>query len=319
VNLSRADAQGNTLLGSREREVSVDRMDDLEAFLAIVEKGSQTAAAKYLRRSLQSIGRSLAALERSVGSELVRRSTRRSQPTEAGLALYHRLKPALLEINDAKREVASKRAEPFGVLRIAAPVRFASAFVVPVICDFMQRYGQISVELKTSDRKVNLQEEDVDLAIRIRDLPDSGLRARRLAELRIVVFGAPAYLERHGRPRHPTELERHQCVVRNADPDGAKWPFRIDGKREMVRVTGRFATDDAHAVHDAVAGGLGLGLAPAWQIQHLLDQGAVEIILEDFESAKLPVFAVSPSTKLPLAKTRLFVDMLATRLKRARL
>jgi DNA-binding transcriptional LysR family regulator len=297
----------------------LDRMEDLEAFLAIVEKGSQTAAAKHLRRSLQSIGRSLATLEHNVGVELVRRNTRRSQPTEAGLALYHRLKPALLEINDAKREVANKRAEPFGVLRIAAPVRFAAAFVVPVICNFMQRYAQINVELKTSDRKVNLHEEDVDLAIRIRDLPDSALRARRLGELRIVVFGAPAYFERHGRPMHPAELERHQCVVRNADPDGEKWPFRIAGKRETVRVTGRFATDDAAAVHDAVACGLGLGLAPAWQIQHLIEQGAVEVILEDFAPAKLPIFAVSPPTKIPLAKTRLFVDMLAARLKRAHL
>jgi len=297
----------------------MDRMDDLEAFVAIVEKGSQTAAARHLRRSLQAIGRSLATLERNVGVELVRRSTRRSQPTEAGLALYHRLKPALLEINDAKRETSSKRAEPYGVLRIAAPIRFASAFVVPVICDFMQRYAQIKVELKTSDRKLNLSEEDVDVAIRIRTLQDSALRARRLGELRVVVFGAPAYFENHGRPRHPSELERHHCIVRSTDPDGEKWSFRIRGKQETVRVTVCFVSDDAAAVHGAVACGLGLAVGPAWQIEELVDQGRVEVVLQDFEPPKLPIFAVSPPTKLPLAKTRLFVDMLAARLKRARL
>jgi DNA-binding transcriptional LysR family regulator len=294
-------------------------MDDLEAFVAIVEKGSQTAAARHLRRSLQSIGRSLAALERNVGMELVRRSTRRSQPTEAGQALYERLKPALLEINDAQREITSKRSEPHGVLRIAAPIRFASTFVVPVIGELMQRHAQITVELKTSDRKVNLYEEDVDVAIRIRSLADSALRARRLAELRVVVFGAPAYFEKHGRPRHPSELERHQCIVRSTDPDGEKWSFRIRGKQQNVRVTGRFSSDDAAAVHGAAACGVGLCQAPAWQIEHLIDQGKVEIVLQEFEPPRMPIFAVSPPTKLPLARTRLFVDMLAAHLERAHL
>jgi DNA-binding transcriptional LysR family regulator len=297
----------------------MDRMDDLEAFIAIVEKGSQTAAAKHLRRSLQSIGRSLGTLERSVGVELVRRSTRRSQPTAAGLTLYRRLKPALLEINDAKSEVGKARAEPFGVLTIASPVRFASAFVVPVICDFMRRYPQIDVELKTSDRKADVYEDGLDLAIRIRDLPDSGLRARRLGQLRVVVFGAPAYFEKHGRPRHPVELARHQCILRSADPEGEQWPFRVRGKRETFRVSGRFSTDDAAAVSAAVADGLGLGLAPAWHIRSLVEEGTVQVVLEEFEAATIPIFAVSPPTKTPAARTRLFIDMLVARMKRERL
>jgi DNA-binding transcriptional LysR family regulator len=299
--------------------MTMDRMDDLEAFVVIVEKGSQTAAAKYLRRSLQSIGRSLTSLERSTGVELIRRNTRRSQPTEAGLTLYHRLKPALLEIQAAKREVANKRSEPFGVLRVAAPIRFSSAFVVPVIGDFMRRYPQIHVALKTSDRKVDVYEEEVDLAVRIRDLPDSGLKARRLATLRVVVIGAPSYFAKYGRPKHPEELARHQCILRGADPEGEKWTFRIRGKNETVRVAGRFTTDDASTVHEAVACGLGLGIAPAWQVRSLLERGAVEIVLPEFEPAKRPIFAVSPATKLPPPKARVFIDMLAARLKQEEL
>lgn len=115
----------------------MDRLEDLEAFLAIVEKGSQTAAAKHLQRSLQAVSRSLSALERGVGTELVRRSTRRSGPTEAGLALYQRIKPAFLEIASATQEISKTGREPSGVLRIAAPVWFASAYVVPAVCDFM--------------------------------------------------------------------------------------------------------------------------------------------------------------------------------------
>ncbi|HKP58604.1 MAG TPA: LysR substrate-binding domain-containing protein [Polyangiales bacterium] len=293
----------------------MDRLDDLEAFLAIVERGSQTAAAKGLRRSLQAIGRSLTALERSVGVELVRRTTRRSQPTEAGLALYHRLKPALLEIQEAKREAANKRSQPFGTLRIAAPVRFSAAFVVPTIREFVQRYPGIELDLRTSDRRVDLYEEKIDVAVRIRHLPDSGLRARRLGALRVVVFGAKSYLERYGRPREPNQLVRHQCIVRRTDPEGEKWLFRVRGKDVSIPVRGRFSTDDTNSVQEATALGLGLGRAPAWQIRPLLEQGKVDIVLEEFEAAKLPISAVSPATKLPLPQTKVFIDLLAARLK----
>src|SRR5438477_3012464 len=123
-------------------------MDDVEAFLAIIEMGSQTAAARRLGRSLQSVNRSLAALERSVGVELVRRTTRRSFATEAGLAFYRRVKPAVAEIGEARLEAASRRVEPSGLLRIGAPALFGSAFVVPTIADFIRRYPRMEVDLR---------------------------------------------------------------------------------------------------------------------------------------------------------------------------
>ena len=299
--------------------MNADRMEDLEAFVAIVEKGSQTAAAKHLRRSLQSISRSLGALERSVGIELVRRSTRRSGPTEAGLAYYRRLKPLLQELRNAKLEISDTRGEPSGVLRIAAPVRFSSAHVVPVSCDFMRRYPKIEVELRASDKSVNVHEDGFDLAVRIRELPDSALKARRVGELRVVAYGAPSYFSQHGRPKHPGELAQHQCVVRSADPDAESWPFRVRGRRTTFRVRGRFRCDDTAACEVAVVQGIGIGIAPLWQIRDLVNDGRVQTILEDFEIAKLPIFAVSPATKMPLLKTRLFTELLAAHLKRARL
>lgn len=297
----------------------MDRIDDFEAFLAIVEKGGQTAAARHLHRSLQSISRSLTAVERSVGVELVRRTTRQSSPTEAGLAFYRRLKPAFAEINEARLEAANKRAEPSGLLRIGAPVLFAPAYVVPASCAFMERYPQIEIDLKVSDRNVDLFEEGLDLAVRIREMGDSQLRARRLGDLRVVAFGAPAYFAKYGRPKHPDDLARHHCILRISDGQAETWPFRVGGRRKAVRVRGRFRTDSTAATHAAVAGGLGIGLTPLWQIRSLVDQGAVEITLADFEAAKLPIYAVWPPTKMPLAKTRLFTDLLAEHLKRERL
>jgi DNA-binding transcriptional LysR family regulator len=299
--------------------MTLDRTEDLEAFVAIVERGNQTSAARYLRRSLQSIGRSLAALERSAGTELVSRSTRRSGITEAGLEFYRRVKPALRELEEARREVANTRGEPGGLLRVAAPVRFCSEFVAPAACDFMQRYPKVEVELRASDRGVNVHEEGLDLALRIRELPDSTLKVRRLGELRVVVYGAGSYLAERGRPKHPLELGSHQCVVRSTDPDAAVWPFRVRGRRTTVRVRGRFRCDDTAACEVAVVRGAGLGMAPLWQIRPLLEQKQVELVLEEFEVAKLPIFAVSPPTRLPQQRTRLFIDCLAARLKRARL
>jgi DNA-binding transcriptional LysR family regulator len=295
------------------------RMDDLEAFLAIVENGSQTAAARHLGRSLQSINRSLAALERSTGVELLRRTTRQSHPTEAGLGFYRRVKPAFTEIDEARREATDRRAAPSGVLRISGPVLFASAYLAPAICDFMERYPDIQIDLIVSDRPLDLFEEGLDLAIRIRHMPDSQMRARRLGELRTVVFGAPSYFAKHGRPKHPGDLARHQCVVRITDNEDETWPFRIGGRSKSVRVAGRFRTDSTAAAHVAVVRGLGIGLTPLWQIRDLVDKGDLEIILEEFEAAKFPIHAVWPPSKLPLAKTRLFTEFLAARLKRERL
>jgi len=166
---------------------------------------------------------------------------------------------------------------------------------------------------------VDLLEDGLDLAVRIREMPDSGLMTRRLGELRVVAFASPGYLARHGRPKHPDDLVRHQCVLRHAQGSSETWTFRVGGRRRKVRVQGRFRSDSAAATHAAVASGLGIGLTPLWQIRTLVDRGVVEIVLERFEDAKIAIHAVWPSSKMPSAKTRLFVDALAAHLKRERL
>lgn len=297
----------------------MDRLDNLQAFVAIVEKGSQTAAARHLRRSLQSINRSLVALERSMRVELVRRTTRQSAVTEAGRAFYDRIRPALQEISDAQLEAVDARVDPVGLLRIGAPVLFASAFVVPAVGAFMRQHPQLEVELKVSDRMVDLLEDGLDVAVRIRVMADSGLTARRIGALRVVAFASRDYLAERGRPEHPDELTGHECVLRHAAGSSETWVFREGGRRKAVRVHGRFRSDNAAATHAAVAAGLGIGLAPLWQIRGLLDEGAVEIVLERFEDAEMPVQAVWPSSRLTPTKTRMFVDALAAHLKHERL
>jgi DNA-binding transcriptional LysR family regulator len=260
------------------------------------------------------------ALEQSVGVELIRRTTRKSFATEAGLAFYRRVKPAAAEIAEARLEAASRRAEPSGLLRIAAPVQFGSTFVVPALAEFTARYPRIEADLRTSDQAIHLVGGGFDLAVRVRELPDSSLKTRRLTDIRTVVYASSEYFARHGRPRHPDDLGRHPCILRSiSEGESEAWRFRINGRLRSVRVTGCFSTDNTSAAQAAACYGLGIGYGPLWQIRDHLDRGALKIVLEDFEAPRMPVHAVYPPSGMPPAKTRLFADLLAKRLKRERL
>ncbi|KDC47737.1 transcriptional regulator, LysR family [Bordetella bronchiseptica M85/00/2] len=187
----------------------MSRLEDLETFIHIAEAGSLTQAARRLDRSLQAVSRTLAALEQDLGVQLVHRSTRRLALSEAGQAYYHRIKPAIAAIAQARLDIAERRAAPSGTLRVGAPVLFGPDFLVPVIADYMRAYPQVHVDLQLTDAFADLADEGLDLVVRIGDLPDSGLQGRRLGALRRVVFGAPAYFAQHGRPTHPEELRQH--------------------------------------------------------------------------------------------------------------
>lgn len=297
----------------------MNRIEDLEAFTAVIDKGSLTAAARHLGRSLQAVSRSLAAVEREVGVELIRRTTRRSSPTDAGLAFHRRISGALAEIETAKRETSNRRAEASGLLRIAASNVFAPLYIVPVLPAFLKAHPRVEAELVLSDGFVDLIGEGFDLAVRIGELPDSSLKARLLANSRRVFFAAPGYLAKHGRPQRPEELTRHQCIVRTAAREGNAWPFLVEGRQKSVRVAGRLRTNGALAANQAAADGLGIATAPLWQVRPLLDRGAVELILTRFEPPPVLIHAVWPSTRVLPARTQFFVDFLAAKLKGDRL
>jgi DNA-binding transcriptional LysR family regulator len=299
--------------------MAMDRIEDLQAFVAVVEKGSLTAAARQLGRSLQSVSRSLAALERGIGVELVRRTTRRSTPTEAGLAFHRRLSAALAEVEAATLEASNRGLQVTGLLRITSSTAFAPLYVVPAVRAFLEAHPKLDVELDLSDRYVDLIGEGFDLAIRIGELPDSNLTAKHLADLRRVVFAAPSYLAKHARPRRPEDLVHHECIVRTVARDGNAWPFIVDGRRKVVKVAGRFRTSGALAANEAVAQGIGIGNAPLWQVRALVDRGDVELILTRFEPSPVPIHAVWTATPVLPAKVRMFIEFLAARLKDERL
>jgi DNA-binding transcriptional LysR family regulator len=292
---------------------------DFQAFVATLERGSLTAAARHLNRSLQSVSRSLLALEHDLGVELVRRTTRRSNATETGRTLYRRLSVALAEIDEAMREASNGSAEPAGLLRITTSTAFGPLYLVPAVSAYLGKHPKVEIELDLSDRYTDLVAEGFDLAVRIGEMPDSTLKARRLANLRRVVFAAPSYLAQHGRPKRPEDLIHHACIVRTAALEANAWPFRVEGKSRTIAVMGRFKTSGALAANEAAARGLGIANAPLWQVKALVDRGEVELILTQFEPPPIPVHAVWPATRMLPAKTLLFLDLLAARLKTERL
>lgn len=293
----------------------MSRLEDLEAFIQIAETGSLTESARRLNRSLQAVSRSLASLEDSVGVQLVHRTTRHSALSEAGDAFYRRVKPAMLEIKDAWLDAVDRRAQPSGILRIGAPTLFGPDFLIPIIAEYMEANPQVEVDLQLTDTFVDLTAEGLDLVIRIADLPDSNLQGKKLGELRRVVFGAPSYFDRCGRPIHPKELRHHACIVRTVDSRPGHWAFQINGKKRVIGVRGAFRSNTMSAVYAAVSSGLGLGYSPLWQITHLVDAGQVQIVLQEFEPKPVPIHALWQENRLPPAKVRVFVDFLAKGLK----
>jgi DNA-binding transcriptional LysR family regulator len=297
----------------------LNRIEDYQAFVAIIEKRSLTVAAHLLRRSLQSVSRSLAALEHDIGVELIRRTTRRLSPTDAGLAFYRRLNAALAEIEAAKLETSNRRAEATGLLRVAGSTVFSPHYVVPALTEFLAAHPRVEVELELSDGYVDLIGEGYDLAIRIGELPDSTLRSKLLATSRRVVYAAPSYFAKNGRPQSPEDLLRHECIVRTAARDANAWPFKVNGRLKTVKVAGRLRTSGALAANEAAVRGLGIANAPLWQVRSLVDRGDAELILTGFEPPPTAIHAVWPATRVLPARTQFFIEFLAKHLQKQQL
>jgi DNA-binding transcriptional LysR family regulator len=197
---------------------------------------------------------------------------------------------------------------------------FSAAFVVPAAAEFMSRYRNVEVDLRISDTPIDVISDGLDLAVRIRALDDSSLRARKLNEIRIVVYGSPDYFAKRGRPTQPAHLADHCCVLRGLSESQTEvWPFRQDGASVSTPVKGAFSANETLAVQAAVRNGIGIGRGPFWHIRDFVDAGELEIVLDAFEPAPIPVQAVFPPSPLPPAKTRGFIDLLAKRLAGERL
>jgi DNA-binding transcriptional LysR family regulator len=287
--------------------MAVDRLTPMLIFARIVEGGSLSAGARAVGKSLPAVCRSLAQLEKRLGERLLHRTTRRIALTEAGMEFYERCRRIAAEIEEAEAAVGARNIEPKGVLAVSAPLLFGRMHVAPVVVEYLRRYRKASVSLILADRLVNLVEEGMDVAVRIGELADSTLVARRLGASPRVVCASPEYLTRHGEPARPRDLARHECVRFTGLSPTREWAFL----EEKIKIEGRFVTNNGDAAIDAALHGLGLVMVLGYQVEQPLADGRLVRVLEDFEPVPAPVHAVYSSARLVPAKLKAFLELLS--------
>ncbi|EJN14182.1 transcriptional regulator [Bradyrhizobium sp. YR681] len=245
------------------------------------------------------------------------RTTRRLHPTAAGLDFADRIRLALATIDGAREDLIASDRRLAGPIRVGTSSLFGPEYVTPALSQFLTRNPDVDIELVLSDEHVDLVAEKLDFAVRIGNLPNSNMRVRRIGGLSWAVFASPAYLAAHGRPELPRELSRHECVLRASDDD--RWVF--DNDRRRIAVRGRFRSENAAVRNAAVASGIGIGLAPLWQVRKLIEQGIVEQILVGHEPPPIPLQIVRArrgAGALP-RRVRAAMDFLVARLSALRI
>jgi DNA-binding transcriptional LysR family regulator len=293
------------------------KLQDYEAFIAIVEAGNLTRAAARLRRSLQSVSRSLSALEAHLDVVLIRRTTRTAQPTEAGFAFHRRVSAAFREVALAEAELSDSSETLRGRLRVAGSAVFVGAYVVPAIRDFSRLHPAVAFDLHISEEFTEPVRTGVDIMIRIGRLPPSPMRSRKLASLRRVAIASPSYVAERGRPETPTDLARHACIIRSSAQDARAWTFYArDGTPHRVPVESVFEADNAHVTMHAVLAGMGIAVVPFYHVREAVEAGIAEIVLDDFTLAPTQAHAVWPSGSRTPSRVRRFVDLLVRRFKK---
>ncbi|HVK93323.1 MAG TPA: LysR family transcriptional regulator [Noviherbaspirillum sp.] len=290
----------------------MDTLTSMKAFAAVVDTGSFAAASDRLAMSRAMTSKYVAHLEEHLGTRLLQRTTRKLTLTESGTAYYDRCVQILADIAEAEEGAVHHTESPRGTLRMTIPVSFGNLHMGPVIADYLKQYPEVKIDMLLTDRRVDLIEEGLDLAIRIGTLPESGLIAKKLGSDHVVICGAPDYLERHGIPKTPAELARHNCLTYSYSSSGDEWKLNGPDGSHTVKVSGSLRATNGDMVKLAALGGVGLIRQPTFLAAQDIRAGRLVEVLSEYTSSELGIYAVYPSRKHLSAKVRSFVDFMAT-------
>ena len=289
----------------------MDRLDAMRIFVRVVETGSfsEAAAAEGLAQSTAS--KQVAALEKHLGTQLLRRSSRGLSTTPTGRTYYESVVKLLAEIDVAEALAHEGRDSLTGPLRIAAPSAFGPRYLVPHVKMLMDRYPGLRIELEVADRFLNLVEEGVDVAIRLGHLSDSSLRARRIGSFDLATVASAAYLARRGEPASIKDLENHDCIAFLSETGARRWDFR-EGKRAAAFTPTRGPRfNDAESARAAVAADLGIAHGAHWLFDDMIKSGAARQVLTAHVPLRIPIHAVWAGTARPTNKVRAFIEFFA--------
>jgi DNA-binding transcriptional LysR family regulator len=286
----------------------MDRIDAMQAFVAVADLEGFAPAARKLGLSPSGVTRLISALEERLGARLLQRTTRSVVLTEAGARYLERARRILADVEEAEGGAESERLLPRGRLVVSAPVGFGRLHVSPVVSEYLKRYPEVSADLRMSDLIINLVDEGVDLAVRIGHLPDSSLVARHVGQMRRIVVASPGYLQEHGEPQLPEAIMSHQTIQFSA-MSAHGWRFLKDGQEVLITPTPRLITNSADALVQYAAQGGGLTRLLAYQAADEIKSGRLRIVLQKFEQPPLPIHVVYPTSRLLSAKVRTFIDL----------
>ena len=294
----------------------MDRLQSMEAFVKVVEQGSFAGAANVLGLSRAMVSKHVAALEDRLGVRLLQRTTRRLNLTEVGRAYFDRSREILSQLAEAEETASALQSTPRGTLRINCSTGFGVRHLAPALAAFQTQYPELQVDLNLSDRLVDIVEDGFDLVIRIGNLQDSSLIARRLAPSRMVLCASPAYLAAHGTPAHPDELPGHNFLsYAYASTRDDLTLTHADGRKVTTRLSGNLIANNGDALLAASLAGQGIVVLPTFFVGSEIAEGALKVLLPEWRPPQLTVHAVYPVNRHLAAKVRLFVDFLADRFR----
>lgn len=291
----------------------MDTLVSMRVFASVSDIGSFSGAAARLGISRAMASKHIQHLEEHLGTRLLQRTTRRLGLTESGQAYFERCRQILSDIDEAEASAAELTVRPSGTLRVTLPVSFGLRHVSPLIAEFLAKHPEVNLDVLLSDRRMDLIEEGIDLAVRIGASLEPGLVARQLGSDRLVICGSPAYLARHGTPKRPADLAAHNCVLYSYAAMQNEWTMSGPDGQFKIKVAGNLRVNNGDFLNRFVIDGGGLACQPSFLVQSEIMAGTLVEVLDDYVFPQLGIFAVYPSRKHLSAKIRTFVDHLAER------
>ena len=291
----------------------MDQLNDMATFASVVAEGSFSRAAHSLGLSKATISKRISRLEDRLGARLLNRTTRRLSLTEVGSAFHEHCSRLVAEAEEAEQTVTALTANPRGTLRVNVPMSFGRLHIARAIPQFLAQFPDLKVDITLDDAFVDLVYGGYDLAIRIADLPDSSLVARRLAPSRGVVCGSPGYFRCRGVPETPDDLRNHECLSYRYLATTGSWPFKRGQRTCSIPVSGSLSANNGDVLLAAAVAGIGLVLVPTFMVEQQLRSGALRPVLASYAESDFGIYAVYPHRRHVSPKVRAFVDYFAER------
>ncbi len=291
-----------------QKVANTDLLDGVAVFVGVINAGSFTVAAQALGHSTSYVSKVITRLEKRLGSRLLNRTTRTISLTNSGRAYYERCNQIVIDAENAQRSINQLQEQPSGLLRINAPGSFGAKYLHDVLPQFMQRYPEVKLEVEFNDRLIDVVAEGYDVVIRVGEIKDSNLVARKFTSSRAVVVASPDYLNRKGCPQRIEDLTQHDCIAYSLLPMPTQWVFHKDGVRSSVTVDPRALCNNAALEVAMVKQGIGITRLPLFTCEKEVESGELQVILDDYDQIKFDVFAVYPHRQYLTSKVRVFVD-----------